>query len=179
MLLFPSQLLFFLLVHLFLIFLVELSSFLFSLFIIFLYYPSSSFFPSLSSMLSLRTSILDVPLLCTPLLHFLISFSAAHLLHTWDFPQKCIQNYLSNRPPTLTCGSSQAIHVSCVTLFHTSMNFWEASLVAATSFVTSSSFPKISSTTCIVRVVIFSFISCGAFFVVPFLVANSMITLSY
>jgi hypothetical protein len=45
---------------------------------------------SLPSMILLRTSILNVPLLHPPLLPSLLSSIVVHLLHTWDFPQNCI-----------------------------------------------------------------------------------------
>jgi hypothetical protein len=41
------------------------------------------------------------------------------------FPKKLFQNCLSNRPPTLTCGSSRATQ-ACFLLFHAAMKFWEA-----------------------------------------------------
>jgi hypothetical protein len=59
-----------------------------------------------------------------------------------------------------------------------SMNFWRFSLASTTSFVTSSSFPKISSTTYAVWVVSFSSVLCVSCFVIPCALGNSPITLS-
>jgi hypothetical protein len=85
---------------------------------------------------------------------------------------------MSNRAPTLTCGSSQSNQACCVTLFHTSIGIWRVSLVACTSSMTFSSLLKISSTVFADKVVSFSFVSCVSCFVVPCMVANSPITQS-
>jgi hypothetical protein len=94
------------------------------------------------------------------------------------FPPKMYPKCLYNKPPTLTCGSSQTTQACSVTLLHASMKFWKVSLTTATFFVTSASFPKISSTTYVVSVVSFSSVSCVSFFVMPYTVSNFPLILS-
>jgi hypothetical protein len=74
---------------------------------------------------------------------------------------KTVSKCLSNRPPTLTCGSSRTTQAYCA-LLHASMKFWEVSFIFTTSFIIYASVPKISSTPYTVRVVRFSFVSCTA-----------------
>jgi hypothetical protein len=57
-----------------------------------LYLPALFSFYSLPSIFLLSTSIMSEPLLRTPLMPSLLSSVVAHILHTWDFPQNCIQN---------------------------------------------------------------------------------------
>jgi hypothetical protein len=66
----------------------------------------------------------------------------------------------------------------CVTPFHASMNFGRVSLVLATSLLTSAYFSKSSSTTCIVKVVSFSSLSCDDFFTMPCATTNDPMTVS-
>jgi hypothetical protein len=54
---------------------------------------------SLPSMFLQCISILNAPFICTPLLP---SYVVTLLLHIEDFPQNCIQKFMSNRPPTVT-----------------------------------------------------------------------------
>jgi hypothetical protein len=58
------------------------------------------------------------------------------------------------------------------------MNFWRVSLAIETSFFTSTSFSKISSTTCVVNVVSFSSLYFSPFFIMPCTTANAPMTLS-
>jgi hypothetical protein len=129
---------------LFLLYLLALfPCFIFLLYFLALFLSLSSYAPPNAPLL--RTLILNVPLL----LHSNSTFS--YFLCYCASPQplgyfsKLHPKFLSNRPPTLTCGLSRATQACCIAPFHDSINFCNVSLAVATSFFSSASLSNISS----------------------------------
>jgi hypothetical protein len=93
------------------------------------------------------------------------------------FSKNFIQKCMSNRPQTLTCGSSQATH-ACYIFFHVEMKCLEEALTTSSSLKIVAFVFSISSMPCEVKSISFSSASTTACWNLPCIEANYQIKLT-